>query len=161
MALDIDGFAVLKVIAAHPSAFPDIAAEVGKTARALVIKQVKSKTSDLKKIRDVLGAIGASNFKLIIDGLPDAQIKTLVAKLDKNHPEIRTETALWRRQHLIALVDGSKEPAPKAKVEKPAARRSAPKKPSAKTPSAKKPEPQAPVEPETLAYRSAGARRKR
>ena len=155
MALDIDGFAVLKGIVAYPSAFPDIAAEVSETARTLVIKQVKNKAADLKKIRDVLGAIGASNFKLIIDGVPDAQIKTLVTKLDKNHPEIKTETALWRRQHLIALVDGSKEPTPKENVKKPAAAKSAPKKPSVK-----KPKPQAPAEPETLAYRSAGAQKR-
>ena len=38
MALDIDGFAVMRNIAGHPSTF-NAATEVAKTARALVTKQ--------------------------------------------------------------------------------------------------------------------------
>jgi hypothetical protein len=149
MALDIDGFAVFKVIASHPAVFPEIELEVGKTARALIVKQIKHKTADLKKMRDVYGVLGESTFKLIIDGIPDAQIKTIVTRIDKNHPDIKKETSQWRRQQLIALLDGSKEPAPK-EAKKPAKRTAAKKKESS------------PMDvPEVLEYSSAGARRKR
>jgi hypothetical protein len=160
MVLSIDGFEVLKAMTARSSAFPDITTDLNKsvdalskTARTLVIKQVKHKNTSILKIRAVLEAIGISNFKLIIDGVPDAQIKTLVGKLD-NHPEIKSETAQWRRQHLIALIDGSKEPTPKAT--KPSSRTAAPKKSSTKKAKA-----QPASEFETLDYSSAGAQRKR
>jgi len=38
MALDVDGFAVLRSIGSHPDTFAAIAAELAKTARNLVIK---------------------------------------------------------------------------------------------------------------------------
>ncbi len=41
MALDIDGYAVLRSIGSHPEAFAAVAAELAKTARTLVIKHIK------------------------------------------------------------------------------------------------------------------------
>jgi hypothetical protein len=162
MALSIDGLKVLAAMASHSSSFPDIAGDLsksldalGKAVRSLVIKQVKHKNTNLQRIRGVSDAIGAANFKLIVDGIPDAQIKTLVGKLD-HHPEIKTETAEWRRQHLISLIDGSKPPTPKAAATRPSARTSAPKKSSTR-----KAKSHAPGELETLDYSSAGAQRKR
>jgi hypothetical protein len=162
MALSIDGFEVLRAMAMHSSSFPDIAGDLnksldalGKAARVLVIKQVKHKNTNLQKIRAVLDAIGPSNFKLVIDGIPDAQIKILVGKLDY-HPEIKTETAQWRRQHLISLIDGSKELTPKAAPIKSSARTGTSKKSSTR-----KVKSHASGEPETLDYSSAGAQRKR
>lgn len=52
-------------------------------------------------------------FNLILDGIPDAQVKTIVGKLDKHHSELKTSNAPWRREHLRALVTGSTEPAVK------------------------------------------------
>jgi hypothetical protein len=151
MTLDIDGFAVLKAIADHPSAFSAIEAEARKTARALIIKQVKHKTADLTKVRDIFNLLGGRTFRLVVDAFPDAQIKTLVTRFDKNHPDLKTETSQWRRQHLVALLDGSREPAPKA----------ASKKAPAKKTAIKRKAEAATSEPDVLAYRSAGAQRKR
>jgi hypothetical protein len=152
MTLDIDGFAILKAIAGHPSTFSDVESEARKTARALIIKQVKHKTTDLKKAREIFNLLGSSAFRLVVDGFPDAQIKTLVARLDKSHPDLKTETSPWRRQHLIALLDGSREPIPRAAAKKP---------PSVKKTAKKKSEIQPAAEPEVLSYRSAGAQRER
>ncbi len=113
MALDIDGFAVLHSIAAHPSMFPNAAPEVAKVARTLVIKQVKAKNTGLHSVRDIRKAIGADAFGLIMDGMTDVQVKSLVSKLDKNHPELKSSTSQWRRHQLKALAEGSTEPAPK------------------------------------------------
>jgi hypothetical protein len=149
MTLDIDGFAVLKAIADHPSAFSAIEAEARKTARALIIKQVKHKTADLTKVRDIFNLLGGRNFSLVVDAFPDAQIKALVTRFDKNHPDAKTETSQWRRQHLVALLNGSREPIPKK----------AAKKTSGKT--IKRKTETASSEPNVLAYQSAGAQRKR
>jgi hypothetical protein len=149
MALDIDGFAVMRSIAAHPSTFPDVAADAAKAARAMVTKQIKVKASTLTSLRAIRKALSADTFNLILDGLPDPQIKTLVTKFDKHHPDLKTSNPQWRRRQLSALAEGSAEPAekpqktPKAR----AAKNAAPKKPKAP--------------PERLDYSSAGATRKR
>jgi hypothetical protein len=148
MAIDIDGFGVLRGIASHSSIFSDITTDVSKAARALVIKQVKSKTSNAKSLRDVRKALGVEPFKLILDGMPDAQIKTLVNKLDKHHPDLKASNPQWRRNHLSALVEGSVEATAKAKP--------APKKQAGKKAASKQAD-----TPEFLDYSSAGATRKR
>src|SRR5215475_8267923 len=113
MALDIDGFAVLRSIAAHPSEFPEVAAEAAKVARALAIKQIKSKGSSLERLRGVRKALGGAAFSLILDGVPDSQVKTLVTRFDKHHPDLKSSKPEWRRRQLIALAEGAAEPAAK------------------------------------------------
>jgi hypothetical protein len=155
MALEIDGFAVLGSIAKHPSRFADVRADAAKAARALVAAQIKSRATGLASLRGIRDALGAPAFDLILDGLPDAQVKTLVGKLDKNHPELKGAALPWLRQHLRALADASMEPAALAK--KPSAKPKAAKEPAAaKKAGAKKDEPL-----QRLNYSSAGATRKR
>ena len=148
MPLDIDGFAVLRSIAAHPSAFSDVAVEAAKAARALVTKQIKGKGSTLKSLRDVRKALGGDAFNLILDGVPDPQVKTLVTRFDKHHSDLKASNPQWRRRQLSALVDGSVEPAAKPKV--------VPKGKAGKKAASKQPD-----VPELLEYSSAGATRKR
>jgi hypothetical protein len=124
MAIDIDGFAVLRSIAAHPSAFREVASEVAKAARKLVIAQIKNKSTDLKMLRQISRALGADTFNLVAEGMSDAQIKTLITRIDKNHPQLKTSNPRWRRQHLSALVDGSIEPAAKTKAPQRSAKKS-------------------------------------
>jgi hypothetical protein len=51
MALDIDGFAVLRSIGSHRNMFPDIAPDTAKAARSLIIKQINTKGMTLKSLR--------------------------------------------------------------------------------------------------------------
>jgi hypothetical protein len=150
VAIDIDAFAVLGSIAAHPAAFPDIAAEAVKAARMLATKQITSKDASLKSLRNVRKALGDATFNLILDGIPDPQIKTIVTRLDKNHPGLKTSNEQWRRRQLSALVDGTSEPAPVAKPQA-----------EPKRQQDKKAKPEKSAEPELLNFKSAGARRKR
>jgi hypothetical protein len=148
MRIDIDGFAVLRGIGAHRAAFPDLGAEAAKTARALVTRQIAAKATGLKSLRDIRSAIGDDAFALILDGLTDAQIASLVTKLDKNHPERASAKPDWRRRHVAALVNGSVEPAAKAAGK------------MTKEPKPPKPKKEAP-RAERIEYASAGATRKR
>ncbi len=148
MALDIDGFAVLASIRKHSSLFPNAAAEASKLARSLVAKQIRAKNSTLKSIQEIREAIGAETLNLILDGLPAPQIKTLVGKLDKHRPDLKTSGDPWRRGHLQALLSGSVEPAAK-----PASR---PKRPPSKKKAADNDS-----SPARISFRSAGATRKR
>jgi hypothetical protein len=39
--------------------------------------------------------------------MPEPQTKTLVGRLDKNHPELKVSNPQWRRDHVRALAAGS------------------------------------------------------
>lgn len=118
MAHDIDGFAVLCSISAKRKAFADVAAEANKAARALVVKQITVKNIDLKLLRDVREALDEEAFDLILDGMKDSQIKSVLAKLDKHHAMLKTSNAEWRRNQVRGLAKGSVEPAAKPEREK-------------------------------------------
>lgn len=113
MAIDIDGFAVLRSIAAEPNAFIGVAAEAAKAARELIVKQITAKTAGLESLREVGKAIGAETLTLILDGMKDAQIRSLVSKLDKHHPNLKGSNAEWQLNQLRELAKGSIEPTPK------------------------------------------------
>ena len=116
MALDLDGAQVFRSIAERPRAFPDIVVDLNKAARTLVAKQLKAKSMNLALLRDVRGALGGEAFSHIVDGMSDAEVKSLLGKFDKNHPELKQATPDWRRRQLAALAAGSVEPSEKAKA---------------------------------------------
>jgi hypothetical protein len=125
MALDVDGYAVLQAMASAPEAFPDIRAEIPKAARALVVRQLKArglKAPALRMIRDV---IGTEAFALIADGMTDAEVKAVVARLDPHHPTLKQATPGWCRRRLAALAAGEApvrrgDPAPPERADPPA-----------------------------------------
>ncbi len=147
MALELDAFAVLRAIGAHGALFLDVKAAAAKAARELIVKQIKSKASGLSELRALHRALGEQTLDLIIDGMKDVEVKTMTARLDKQHPELKTSNATWRRRHLMALASGMIEPSPKVVAVKKAKAAG----------SAKKKEPG----PLFLADDSAGAVRKR
>jgi hypothetical protein len=114
MALELDVFAVLRAIAAHPDVFADVRAELDKAARACVSKQLKARTTDVAALRAVRAAIGQRAFSLIVDGLKEAEVKTLVGKLDRFRPRLKSADAEWRRRHLRSLADSSVDAAVKS-----------------------------------------------
>jgi hypothetical protein len=147
MALDVDGFAVLRSIGSCPDTFAAIARDIAKTARVLVVKQIAHKDTGLNVVRDIHAAVGAEAFNLIADGMSDAQIRSLAVKLDRHNPELKTANGAARRLHVLALAGGSTEPLEKAK-------------------SARKPTPprkaEAPLTPANrIQFASAGATRRR
>ena len=130
MALDVDGYAVFGAIARTPDAFPDLRAELAKTARTLVVKQLKAKSLALDGLRAVHGSLGAETFALVVDGLSEAEARNLVTRTDKHHPDVKTAPLDWLRRHLAALGNGA---APAAKPSaKPASEKAV--KPAAKPP---------------------------
>jgi hypothetical protein len=135
MALEIDGLAVLCAIAEAPEAFPAIRSDVTKAAHALVTKQLKAKTLDLAGLRAVREALGPQPLALIVDGLKDAEVKALVTRLDKHHPDLKDGPAVAHRRHLMAIaadLDPVAAPTAKPKPVKAPAKAPAKPKPAAK-----------------------------
>lgn len=133
MALDVDGYAVLGAIARAPDAFPDLRAELAKTARTLVVKQLKAKGLTLDGLRRVHGSLGAEPFALVVDGLTEAEARSLVTRVDKHYPDAKTAPLDALRRHLAALAGGA-EP-----TGKPAGKPPKPKDPEAGKPLARAP----------------------
>jgi hypothetical protein len=117
MVLALDAFRILHVVGAHPEAFPDVISEANKAARNLVTKQLKSKSGGLTSVRAVYKAVGHDAFSSVVDGMTDTEVKTLLTKLDKYHPELKTSNAHWRRSQLCMLAAATAEPT--SKIEKP------------------------------------------
>lgn len=146
MALEVDGFAVLRVIGVHPHIFKATVADTARAARRLVARQIAHKNTGLKTVRDIRGLLGPEVFSLIIDGMSDAQIRSLTARLDRHAAPAKIADGTARR-HVLALADGSVLPAVQ------------PADPLQIVRPKKKPAP--PSEPARIYFKSAGATRKR
>lgn len=106
MALDVDGYAVLQAIVAAPEAFPDIRADVSKAARAMVVRQLKARSLKAPALRMIRDVVGTEAFALIADGMTEAEVKAVVARLDPHHPTLKQATSGWFRRRLAALAAG-------------------------------------------------------
>lgn len=139
MALDIDGYAVLAAIATVPEVFAEIRPDIARTARALVVKQLKHRALPLARLRLIRRTLGTETFALILDGMTDAEVKAVVARLDRHNATLRTASAAWHRTWLEGLANADEPVAApkgsraKAVTNKPAAQRALGKRPFAAT----------------------------
>jgi hypothetical protein len=156
MAIDVDGFGILRSIGENPQIFSDIAVEINKTARAFVTKQLKAKTSDLARVRAVHGAIGGEAFTLILEGFTDRATTAFAKKLDKDRPEIASASSEWRRNRIEELARGAAEPASKVPKKVRGATRAEPKE---KSPRPSKPKVKRALSSKALAARWDGKNR--
>ena len=119
MSIALDGFEVFRQVGKHAEVFAPIRADVDKQARALVIKCLKAKSVGLEAFREIRKALGQEQFGLVLEGLKDTEVKSVLTRLDKHHPNMKEGNTGWRRQHLNALADGSSKPhAPPVKAKK-------------------------------------------
>ncbi|KQP42750.1 hypothetical protein ASF49_02630 [Methylobacterium sp. Leaf104] len=111
----MDGFVALGAIARSPEVFPDIRADLARTVRALVVKQLKAKNLTLDGLRRVRKCLGTETYALIVDGLTEAEARALIGRLDRHHAEAKLAKADWLRRRLADLAGGA-EPAVRAKA---------------------------------------------
>lgn len=105
MAVSLNGLNVLGKISANAKAFSEIRPDADKQARALVVKQIKAKP-DVDSVKAVKKAVGSSAFDSVIDGMSDAEIRTLLNKMDPHNKALRQARPASRRDHLRALLAG-------------------------------------------------------
>jgi hypothetical protein len=119
MSIALDGFEVFRQLGKHAEVFAPIRADVEKQARTLVVKCLKAKSVGPDALHDIRKALGKEQFTLVLEGLKDTEVKSVLTRMDKHHPEIKGASVAWRRQHLGALADGSSTPhLPPAKAKK-------------------------------------------
>jgi len=141
MLLEVDGFAVLRTIGTNHAAFPAIAGDAAKAARALVLKQITHKSTGVQAVRSIRAALGEDVFTLIVDGMSNAQIKSLATRLDKHGTAGKAGHGA-ARLHILALAAGTAEAAAQ---------------PPSRTPKASRTRKPAPTPPARIHYESAGA----
>jgi hypothetical protein len=110
MPISLDGFEVFQQVGKHADLFAAIRADVDKQARALIVKCLKAKAVGLATLCDIRKALGGEQFGLVLDGLKDAELKSVLTRLDKHHPELKQSDTAWKRDHLNALADGTTSP---------------------------------------------------
>jgi hypothetical protein len=112
MSIALDSFEVLRRIGKHTDVFKPVRAEVDKAARALVTKCLKAKAVGLGELRGIREALHHEPFELLLEGLKDAEVKSLLTRLDKHFAELKGDSGAVRRRHLLALAACEADPAP-------------------------------------------------
>lgn len=103
----MDGFVGLGAIARAPKVFPDLRADLAKTVRALVVKQLKARTLTLDGPRRVRKCLASETYALIIDGLSEAEARALIGRFDKHHTDAKLAPAGWLRRRLSEFARGA------------------------------------------------------
>lgn len=114
MAIRLDGTAVFRSIGQHPDVFAGARKEIDAQAVKILTKVFKARTFDVIRAREFYRALGEESFDLFLDAKSDKELQTVLIRLDKHHPELKTESAAWRRKRIRALADGA-EPSPPVK----------------------------------------------
>ena len=107
-------FALLKSIGASETAFGAVETEVEKAALAIMQKLLKTRDLTVTRLRDACKAVGAETFATVIDNLADKDVSSLVKKLDKLWPELKSASLPVQREHILALAVGRADPTVKA-----------------------------------------------
>jgi hypothetical protein len=110
MSIALDGFDVLRRLGAHAGIFTSIRSDVDKAARMLVVKCLKAKSVGIDALRDIQKALGDNSFELVLEGLKDGEVTSVLMRLDQHRPQLKGEAPAWRRQHLKSLAAGTSQP---------------------------------------------------
>jgi len=134
-------FQLLAAIGGEPGLFPAAGDAARKAVNEIVRVQLAAEGSDLAALRKIRAVLGPIPFAEALDGVPAAKAKALLGRLDPHGAGVSTVPERVKR--LLALAEGSAEPA-----EAQAAKEAAPAKKSAARKGAKKAaEPKVPAEP--------------
>ncbi len=132
MAFDLDGLAVLAGMAAKPDAFAGIEADAAKIARTLLAKLLKDRATALPAMQAMASALPNGTLAHVTDGMTDAEIATLAARLDPFNTAVKAADRHGKAGLIDDLVSGAARPAPPAVKGKKA---TLPKSPAKKPPS--------------------------
>lgn len=115
MSIALESFAVLHAVGKNADLFMPVRSDVDKAARSLFAKCIKTKEVDLVGVRAIRDVFGGEAFDLLVDGLKDAEVKSVLTRLDKHHPDLKTSTGAWRRERLRSLGSGATPTLPPSK----------------------------------------------
>ena len=116
-----NGAAILAAIAQKPAEFSFSETQVNDLAMSLLVTKLKDKELNVEQLRTMAVAIGDSDFKLVLEHLPDKDMTALLKCLDAKNPDLKGADAIWTRDRTSALILGGADPStPPAKAKAPA-----------------------------------------
>lgn len=113
MKVVIDSYKLLESIGQNPGVFSAIDVQVNKQAIALLTAQLKHKTLDLARYRDIASAVGAETFELFLDNVEFKMMKAIAKKVDPHSVTTKNGTDDELRVQLCRLATKLIEPTPK------------------------------------------------
>jgi hypothetical protein len=114
--MSLDGFAILKYVAAHAEQFADARDSVDEAALNILAGQFQAGTFDLIRLKRVCKALGGETLALVLEHVPDEVPQTLIERIDPHHPQTEAGDAAWARVHVVALASGEAKPEAKPKA---------------------------------------------
>lgn len=115
MKVVLDSYDLLHAIGSHREAFDAVDDLVRKHAATLLVAQLKHKSTDINRYREIRSAIGAESFELFLDALDDRLLKAIAKRIDPHCPLAKDGEGIELRPHLLQLARGKIEPMAKAK----------------------------------------------
>ncbi|MEO1192867.1 MAG: hypothetical protein AAFY02_13985 [Pseudomonadota bacterium] len=119
MPLELNGAQVLQTVLDKPHAFPVIHGELSRLAQSLMMKQLRQRSLGIEGLRAVETALGRETMLLVIDAMSDAEVKSLVVRMDPHYEGLRDADPAWQRGHLLQLSEGERDPQPKGGAPEP------------------------------------------
>ncbi len=117
----VNGIAVLAAIAQKPAEFAFSDAQVNDLAMSILVTKLKDKDLKFEQLQRMAAAVGESDFKLVLEHLPDKDATAFVKRLDAKNPELKGADGAWARNRASALILGGASPsAPATKIKAPA-----------------------------------------
>lgn len=110
MAMEVDGTAVLTAIVKNPEVFALSGAQVNTLAATLLTARFKDKAVTLDHLKRIAGLLGGGDFRLALDHLAGKDAAVVAKRLDPKHPDLKTASEGWYREHISKLADGSVTP---------------------------------------------------
>lgn len=110
MPIDVDGASILSIIAREPGIFACVQDQVSVIARGLVMKQLKDKSTTYDALQMIVQSIGQRDFAIIVDHMTDAEVKSILKKVDRLVAVSTPDLTQWRRDRLLALAAGLEAP---------------------------------------------------
>jgi hypothetical protein len=114
--MSLDGFAILKYVAAHAEQFADARDSVDEAALNILAGQFQAGTFDLGQLKRLCKALGGETLSLVFEHVPDEVPQSLIGRIDPHHPKADAGDAAWARSHVVALGSGKAKPEPKPKA---------------------------------------------
>lgn len=117
----VNGSAVLAAVAQKPTEFSFSEAQINDLAMSVLVTKLKDKDLKVEQLRRMAAAVGHSDFKLVLEHLPEKDATALLKRLDAKNPDLKGADAAWTRDRASALILGGADPsAPPVKTKAPA-----------------------------------------
>ena len=112
MPLALQTAVILRALINHADACSDVQTEIVDFSGKIAVKQLKSKAVDLAKLKKLRSALSGQDFKLLLESLSLADLKSTLKKVDVYNAEASRASEQTMRALIGDLAEGTAVPHP-------------------------------------------------